>query len=84
MTKRQPDEFNSFGRDTSHAEGQLRSMEDAARTGAKGNQKMFPDGCGGKWLSVFYKDGSFRYHWQGGYPTNDVSRKTAITVLAFR
>lgn len=84
MTKRQPDEFNRIGQDTSHAESQLRSMEDAARAGTNGNSKVFPDSFGGKWLSVFCKDGTLRYDWQGGWPTNDVSREAAVSVLAFR
>lgn len=84
MTKRQPHEFNRIGQDTSHAESQLRSMEDAARAGTKGAAKVFPDSFGGKWLSVFCKDGALSYNWQGGYPTSDVSRETAISVLAFR
>lgn len=84
MTKRQPDEFNRIGQDTSHAEFQLRSMEDAARAGANGNAKVFPDSFGGKWLSVYFKDGVLIYNWQGGYPTSNVSRETAISVLAFR
>lgn len=84
MTKRQPHEFNRIGQDTSHAEFQLRSMEDAARAGTKGSAKVFPDSFGGKWLSVFCKDGALSYDWQGGYPTSNVSRETAISVLAFR
>ncbi|MGM4997793.1 hypothetical protein AB8A05_03945 [Tardiphaga sp. 538_B7_N1_4] len=84
MTKRQPDEFNRIGQDTSHAESQLRAMEDAAIAGTKGNAKVFPDSFGGKWLSVFCKDGALCYNWQGGYPTSDVSREAAVSVLAFR
>lgn len=84
MTKRQPHEFNRVGQDTSHAESQLRSMEAAARAGTKGAAKVFPDSFGGKWLSVFCKDGALRYDWQGGHPTRDVSRETAVAVLAYR
>jgi hypothetical protein len=84
MTKRQPHEFNRVGQDTSHADGKLRAMEDAARAGAKGASKVFPDSFGGKWLSVYCRDGVLSYNWQGGYPTNDVSRETAVSVLAFR
>ena len=84
MTKRQPHEFSRFGQDTSHAEGQLRSMESAARAGEKGASKVFPDSFGGKWLSVFCRDGKLSYNWQGGYPTSNVSRETAVSVLAYR
>lgn len=84
MTKRQPHEFNRIGQDTSHAEFQLRCMEEAARTGSKGASKVFPDSFGGKWLSVFCKDGALTYNWQGGYPTSNVSRDVAVSVLAFR
>jgi hypothetical protein len=84
MTKRQPHEFNRTGQDTSHAEFQLCSMEDAARAGTKGASKVFPDSFGGKWLQVFCKDGALSYSWQGGYPTSNVSRETAVAVLAFR
>jgi hypothetical protein len=84
MTKRQPDEFNRIGQDTSHADFQLRGMEAAALSGTKGNQKCFPDSCGGKWLSVFNRNGSLGYVWDGGYPTREVSRETAVAVLAYR
>ncbi len=84
MTKRQPHEFNRVGQSTSHAEFQIICMEDAARAGTKGASKVFPDSFGGKWLSVFCRDGVLSYDWQGGYPTSNVSRDTAISVLAFQ
>jgi hypothetical protein len=80
MTKRQPHEFQRpIGCDTSYANGLLTGMEAAARAG---NDDKAARIIACKWLSVFILDGELAYNWQGGYPTNIVSRATALSVLA--
>jgi hypothetical protein len=80
MTKRQPHEFQrSINCDTSYANSLLENMEEGARQG-NSNKAARLVNC--KWLSVFVRDGELTYNWQGGYPTNIVSRETAVSVLA--
>jgi hypothetical protein len=56
-------------------------MEEGAR---QHNSNKAARLVGNKWLSVFVRNGDLAYNWQGGYPTSNVSRETAISVLAFR
>ena len=81
MTKRQPHELQRpIDCDTSYANGLLTGMEAAALAGDD-NRRARIIAC--KWLSVFVTDaGELAYNWQGGYPTNIVSRETALSVLA--
>ena len=80
MTKRQPHELQRpVDCDTTYADGLLSTMEAAARAGdERGSARIIA--C--KWLSVFLDDGALSYNWQGGYPTNIVSRATALSILA--
>jgi hypothetical protein len=80
MTKRQPHELQRpVDCNTDYADGLLIGMEAAARAGNE-NGRARIIAC--KWLAVFLKDGELAYNWQGGYPTNIVSRATALSVLA--
>ena len=81
MTKRQPHEFQRpIDCDASYANGLLTGMEAAALAG---DDKRSARIIACKWLSVFVRDdGTLAYNWQGGYPTNIVSRATALSALA--
>ncbi len=80
MAKRQPHELQRpVDCNTDYANGLLTSMEAAALTGNENSRARFI-AC--KWLTVFVQDGELKYNWQGGYPTNIVSRATALSVLA--
>jgi hypothetical protein len=64
--------------DKSHAEFALSMMEAAAFLNRRDDAAV---AISGKWLSVFVRDGSLMYDWQGGYPTSAITREAAISVL---
>lgn len=63
---------------TAYADGLLAHMEAGARCH---NTNQAARLIGTHWLSVFVLNGELAYNWQGGYPTNIVSRDVALSVL---
>lgn len=75
------DELNRKHANTEAEDRQLMAMECYARTTGKQTSKLI----GGKWFSVFTREGdrnTIVYRWEGGYPTQYISREAAVSVLA--
>lgn len=74
------DELNRKYANTEAEDRALSRMEEDARNG-KQTSKLF----GRKWFSVFTRPedrNAVVYRWEGGYPTQYISREAAISVLA--
>ena len=74
------DELNRKHANTEAEDHKLSQMEADARAG-KQTSKLF----GTKWFSVFTREedrSTVVYRWEGGYPTQYISREAAVSVLA--